>query len=115
MTSMPVPPKLREGGPVPPKRRAGGHLVLAAALLLLALAAAIAAQEPELPEGEGKRILLGACTSCHGLDYVAKLRGYYTRDQWRDVVNTMVEYGTKIEKKDEAVLVDYLTQHFGKR
>jgi mono/diheme cytochrome c family protein len=86
-----------------------------AALAVFALALVAAAQEPELPEGDGKRILQTACTSCHGLDYVAKLRGYYTRDQWRDVVNTMVEYGTKLEKKDEEVLVDYLTQHFGKK
>lgn len=101
--------------PVSPTRRAGGHLPIAAALLMFALVAAGAAQEPELPEGEGRRILVNACTSCHGLDYVAKLRGYYTREQWRDVVNTMVEYGTKLEKKDEEVLVDYLTQHFGKK
>ena len=101
--------------PVSPKRREGGRLPLAAALLLLALVAAGAAQEPELPDGEGKRILVDSCTSCHGLDYVAKLRGYYTREQWRDVVNTMVEYGTKLEKKEEEVLVDYLTQHFGKK
>jgi mono/diheme cytochrome c family protein len=103
--------------PVPdsPKLRAAGRLPTAAALLLFALAAAGAAQEPELPEGEGKRILVAACTSCHGLDYVAKLNGYYTRAQWRDVVNTMVEYGTKLEQKEEEVLVDYLTQHFGKK
>jgi mono/diheme cytochrome c family protein len=96
-----------------PKPRAGRPL--AAALLLFALVAVSATQEPELPEGEGKRILVDSCTSCHGLDYVAKLRGYYTREQWRDVVNTMVEYGTKLEKKEEEVLVEYLTQHFGRK
>ena len=101
--------------PVSLKHRTGGRLPLAAALILFALVAASAAQEPELPDGEGKRILVNSCTSCHGLDYVAKLRGYYTREQWRDVVNTMVEYGTKLEKKEEEVLVDYLTQHFGKK
>lgn len=87
---------------------------LAAAAIVFALSAA-AAQEPQLPEGEGRKILLGSCTSCHGIDYVEKLRGYYTREQWRDVVNTMVEYGTKLEKKEQEVLVDYLTQHWGKK
>lgn len=87
---------------------------LAAAAIVFALSAA-AAQEPQLPEGEGRKILLGSCMSCHGIDYVEKLRGYYTREQWRDVVNTMVEYGTKLEKKEQEVLVDYLTQHWGKK
>jgi hypothetical protein len=86
----------------------------AAATLLFAAALTLAAQDADFPDGDGKRILVASCTSCHGLDYVTKLRGYYTRDQWRDVVNTMVEYGTKIEKKEQDVLVDYLTMHFGK-
>lgn len=87
---------------------------LAIAALLLATVF-IAAQDTELPEGEGKKILSAACTSCHGLDYVTKLRGYYTREQWRDVVNTMVEYGTELKKEDQQVLVDYLTENFGKK
>jgi mono/diheme cytochrome c family protein len=94
---------------------ASRRLAIAAALLLLFAAFAVAAQDADFPDGEGKRILTASCTSCHGLDYVTKLRGYYTRDQWRDVVHTMVEYGTKLEKKEEEVLVDYLTQHFGKK
>lgn len=97
------------------RKRPAARPLLAATLCLSAVALATAGEEPELPEGDGKRILQSACTSCHGLDYVAKLRGYYTRDQWRDVVNTMVEYGTKLDRKEEEVLVDYLTQHFGKQ
>lgn len=33
----------------------------------------------ELPDGEGKKILMIACTTCHGLEEVTKFRGYYTR------------------------------------
>ena len=71
--------------------------------------------EDELPEGPGKRILQASCTSCHELDEVTKFKGYYTRAQWRDVVQTMVEYGAKLQPGEADMLADYLTEHLGKR
>jgi hypothetical protein len=81
-------------------------------------AAAPAAQakpEDELPDGPGKKILQTSCTSCHELDEVTKFKGYYTRAQWRDVVETMVDYGAKLQPGEADVLADYLDQHLGKR
>jgi hypothetical protein len=92
---------------------------LAGAIFAISLAGA-SAQQPaaqphdELPEGEGKRILMVSCTNCHELDEVTKLRGYYDRKAWADIVNTMVEYGAELSKGEDEVLVDYLTQHLGK-
>jgi competence protein ComEA len=68
----------------------------------------------DLPDGDGKQILLTSCTACHDLTEVTKFRGYYTRDEWRDIVRTMVEYGAKVQDKDIDVLVDYLAKNFGK-
>jgi hypothetical protein len=65
-------------------------------------------------QGEGKKILEASCTTCHDLTEVTKFRGYYTRDEWRDIVRTMIEYGAKVQDKDVAVLVDYLTRTLGK-
>jgi cytochrome c5 len=99
-------------------------VLAAGAMLAFALAGASAqspAKQPpaqrvdELPEGEGKRILQTSCTSCHELDEVTKLRGYYDRKAWADIVNTMVEYGATLAKGENEVLVDYLTQHLGKQ
>lgn len=89
--------------------------VLGAGVVVFLCAIAASAQNPELPDGDGKRILLAACTNCHDLVEVTKLRGYYNREQWLDVVNTMIEYGADIKKGDDEVLVDYLTQHLGKK
>ena len=75
-------------------------------------------QEPrddDFPEGDGKKILLASCTTCHDLSEVTKLRGYYTRAQWRDVVVTMKEYGAKVDDKQVEILTDYLTQTLGKK
>lgn len=68
-----------------------------------------------MPEGRGKQILLASCTECHDLREVTKLRGFYTRAQWRDVVLTMVDYGADVSKADIEVLADYLDEHLGKR
>jgi competence protein ComEA len=73
-----------------------------------------AGPEDELPDGEGKKILVRSCTSCHDLTEVTKFRGYYDRKQWRDIVVTMMEYGAPIEEKQVDVLADYLTANLGK-
>jgi hypothetical protein len=71
--------------------------------------------EDELPDGPGKKILQASCTSCHALTEVTKFKGYYTRAQWRDVVQTMVDYGATLQAGEAEVLADYLTEHLGKR
>ena len=71
--------------------------------------------EDELPDGPGKRILQASCTSCHDLGEVTKFKGYYTRAQWRDVVQTMMDYGAMLQPGEADVLADYLDQHQGKR
>jgi len=68
-----------------------------------------------LPAGQGRTILQTSCTSCHGLSEVTKFRGFYNRQQWRDVVVTMVEYGAPLKVDEVEVLADYLMQHLGKR
>jgi hypothetical protein len=90
-----------------------GAGVLAAAVLTPSARAG--ATDTDLPDGEGRKILLAACTACHELTEVTKLRGYYTRAQWRDVVVTMKEYGAAIDEKQVDVLTDYLAQHLGKK
>ena len=72
-------------------------------------------QSDELPEGDGKKILQASCTGCHNLTEVTKFKGYYTRDDWRDVVKTMIEYGAAVKESDVDVLVEYLTRTLGKR
>lgn len=88
-------------------------------LFVFQIASIVAAPQqpeaPELPDGPGKTILVAACTSCHELTEVTKFRGFYTRDEWRDIVVTMVKYGAVVKEKDTPVLVDYLFQTLGKK
>ncbi|HLG59968.1 MAG TPA: cytochrome c [Vicinamibacterales bacterium] len=86
-----------------------------AALMWAPVSSRAAGPEEELPDGDGKKILLAACTSCHDLSEVTKFRGYYTRAQWRDIVVTMVEYGADVKKPEVDTLVDYLTLNLGRK
>jgi cytochrome c5 len=79
------------------------------------LAGAVMIAADDLPDGEGKKILEKSCTTCHDLTEVTKLRGFYSRAQWRDVVVTMKEYGAAIDDKQVDVLTDYLAANLGKK
>ena len=96
--------------------RAHGLLLLAFALPLMVTATfADASQTSELPEGPGRTVLMSACTSCHELKEITKFRGFYTKDEWRDIVTTMVKYGAVVKEDDVPVLVDYLFKNLGKK
>ena len=71
--------------------------------------------EEELPSGEGRAILLAACTSCHNLKEVTKFKGYYDLEAWRDIVKTMVAYGAKLDEAQSATLAEYLAKNFGQK
>jgi len=89
--------------------------LLVCAVLTASPAARGAAPEDDLPEGEGRKILVASCVSCHDLDEVTKFKGYYTRLQWRDIVVTMKEYGAPVDERQVDVLADYLAEHFGRK
>jgi hypothetical protein len=67
----------------------------------------------DLPEGPGREILVASCLSCHGLSALPLFKGFYTRDSWRTLVQTMKEHGANVNGAEIEVLADYLAQHFG--
>src|SRR5213078_1129955 len=81
------------------------------ATLALATMAFAAVQEPQLPEGDGKKVLQAACTACHSLDGVVKL--HLDKDGWEGLISSMVSNGAQVDQKDFPVLVDYLVKNFG--
>lgn len=79
--------------------------------VLMAVVAYAAGQNAQLPEGEGKTILNSSCSGCHALDVVQTKQA--TKDEWKAVVMRMQGYGTAIDEKQSATLVDYLAANFG--
>jgi cytochrome c5 len=82
------------------------------ATLALATVAFAAVQDPQLPEGDGKKVLQTACTACHGLDGVVRL--HLDKEGWEGLVASMVSNGAQVDSKDMPVLIDYLVKNFGK-
>jgi cytochrome c5 len=81
------------------------------ATFAVATMAFAAVQDPPLPEGEGKKILQNACTGCHGIDGVVKLK--LDKAGWEGLVSSMVSNGAQVDTKDFPVLIDYLVKNFG--
>ena len=107
-----------------------GFRIVSALALILLLGNVIAAAQPsprqvpagqepqkpeeKLPEGEGRKILVASCSGCHEVSQVTKFAGTYGRDEWRDLVKSMIVYGAEVTAEEEDILVDYLDMHFGK-
>jgi len=60
----------------------------------------------------GKMILENACTACHDLDLVMDMK--LTKDEWGDLVKSMISKGADVQDKDVPVLVEYLAKTYGK-
>ena len=71
------------------------------------------AQAAELPEGEGKVILLRACTACHDLGGLKLFKVYYTEELWRELILDMVKVGAQLKEDEISTLAKYLAEHFG--
>src|SRR5262249_13796929 len=73
-----------------------------------------AGQQPTGPAAgaDGKSILENSCTSCHDLDLVQEQ--HLSKDEWQDLVKSMVSKGATVEDKDMPVLVEYLAKTYGK-
>ena len=98
---------------------------LAAAVLaapVMAMAAQAYTEKPggyapgiELPEGKFRSLVLTACTRCHDLQGVQPLKGYWNRQQWLAMVQTMRQHGALLSPEQADQVSDYLSEHFGRQ
>jgi len=81
------------------------------------LAAALAwAQDPAPaqapPPPDPAAIVMGACTACHGLDFIAEHRK--DRDGWDFTVRRMIDKGAELDFDAVPLVVDYLARTYPK-
>jgi virginiamycin B lyase len=67
------------------------------------------AQSQVLPNGPGKDVVEGTCTGCHQVNMITQSSGY-TREDWRQVIATMIDLSQAPAVRDE--IVQYLVAHF---
>ena len=63
---------------------------------------------PDVPEGENRKLFLNSCTMCHSARYVL-MQYHLPRTQWTAEVNKMHKaFGCPIDEASVEKLVDYL-------
>ncbi len=87
-------------------------LRLLASLVCLLPLGLIAAEEDDLPDGNGKETFVQMCANCHALKRVVKIR--YPKKFWESVVDDMVSRGAEGTEEEAAVVISYLSRNFGK-
>jgi hypothetical protein len=83
------------------------------ASLAIASPVAVADAVTDLPSGEGRELVAKHCRTCHDLEEATKFRGYYGKDEWRDVILTMLTYDLVLPAGDFEAMVNYLAEQFG--
>jgi len=68
-------------------------------------------QSSAFPDGEGKGLVLAACTQCHNLGSIVLQRK--TMDGWERTVRDMVSRGAQVRPEEIVLISDYLTRSFG--
>jgi competence protein ComEA len=72
----------------------------------------VRARAVELPEGQGKELILRACTGCHKPGEIAVYR--FTKAEYQTIVYRMGDRGAQATKAELDIIVDYLFQNFPK-
>src|SRR3954454_8062538 len=80
------------------------------ALAVVLLCVALTTHAAELPEGDGKKLVEGACAGCHELDRVSAAG--YTEEEWRNNISMMVNVGAPLSKDQMNTVVAYLAKSF---
>lgn len=66
----------------------------------------------DIPDGEGKDIVMKVCTPCHGTSEFSNRR--LTRQEWDDKVDNMAARGARASDEEFDLIVKYLAKNFGK-
>jgi competence protein ComEA len=64
----------------------------------------------QLPDGEGRSIMVARCGACHSLARITA--GKKSLKSWTNTVKVMVMNGAVLESKEEAPLAQYLATNF---
>jgi cytochrome c5 len=64
-----------------------------------------------LPEGKGRDLTQKDCTTCHATSVFTKQ--HHVREQWRSILDNMVDKGLDAPDSDLDIIADYLTANYG--
>ena len=85
---------------------------LIAGLIACAGLLSVLSNAADLPDGQGKDIILRACVGCHKADELAAYR--FTKDEYKTIVARMGDRGAPATKAELDIVADYMFEHFPK-
>ena len=84
-----------------------------AGILSTQMTAAQAQDDPRMPQGPNRTLVIRTCIGCHPLDFLYSTVGR-TRDGWNRTLDDMVNYGMNVTPQERAQILDYLASSLGR-
>lgn len=69
----------------------------------------------DLAEGPGRELLLSRCLGCHDLGGLELFDDFYTREDWHQLLETMVAHGADVDAAELELVADYLGLHYSRQ
>jgi hypothetical protein len=64
----------------------------------------------QMPDGDGKKLIVAKCQLCHTLERV--VTSHRTKDDWDAVISLMVEQGADLTDDEKKTVTDYLATNY---
>lgn len=117
-----VPDAGRTSGKIAEVRRWTAAILLACSVMTLLAgvvlpAPASPAAQPQakkwadqMPDGDGKKLIVAKCQLCHTLERV--VTAHRTKDDWESIISQMVEQGAALSDDESKTVIDYLAANY---
>ena len=84
-----------------------------AGMLSTQMAAAQTRDDPRMPAGPNRELVIKTCIGCHPLDFLYSTVGR-TRDGWNRTLDDMTNYGMNVTPQERAQILEYLATSLGR-
>ena len=64
----------------------------------------------QMPDGDGKKLIVAKCQLCHTLERV--VTAHRTKDDWDSIISQMVEQGAALSDDESKTVTDYLAANY---
>jgi len=88
-------------------------IVLIAGILSIQMTTAQAQDDPRMPQGPNRTLVIKTCIGCHPLDFLYSTVGR-TREGWNRVLEDMTSYGMNVTPQERAQILEYLATSLGR-
>jgi hypothetical protein len=87
--------------------------LIGVAAIMLSVETAVAQQDdPRMPEGPNRELVVKTCIGCHALSNLYSTVGR-TREGWNRVLDDMTNYGMNVTAQERAQILEYLATSLG--